>query len=154
MKATLINVSAIENEQGIIPKVPQHFEYYYPIICNWWKEWNWPPVNPRCLPDDGIIIDEEGENICAGWLWLTNSSMCVVDLIVTAKKKFAGNLRKEALDYLIINLEQLATFRGFKEVFTCARNPYLIKKLLNLDYGKDSKTGQGDDNVTVFIKKI
>jgi hypothetical protein len=155
MKATLINVSAIENLQGeLIPKIPQHFEHYYPIICDWWKEWNWPQVNPRCLPDDGIIIDEDGENICAGWLWLTNSSLGAIGYFISAKKKFTKGLRDKAIEFLIENLERLAQFRGCKELTAAVRHPNLINNLVKAGYGEGSRTGKGDINITMFSKKI
>ena len=42
----------------------------YEILTDWWKAWGWPVIVRDMLPDNGtggIMIENEGENIVAGF---------------------------------------------------------------------------------------
>ncbi len=131
-----------------------HRDKYVPIVHKWWKDWGWPPIDPNMLSTIGVMVKYNNEYICAGWIYQTDSLMCVSDFFISAKKKFTRNIRKESIKSLIAKLEELGKKLGFKAVYTSVRSQSLIKILLELDYGKESKTGIGDKNMTVFIKTI
>lgn len=133
----------------------EHREKYFPIVATWWTDWNWPVVNPSILSTLGVIVKLNDEYICAGWLYQTDSLMCVIDFFISSKKKFADKeIRKKSLEQLIIKLEEIAKSLGFIAVYTSVRNPNLIHTLEKLEYGKDTATGTGDKNMTIFIKNI
>ena len=35
----------------------------YILITEWWKHYDWKPVHPYLLSENGYIISDEGENI-------------------------------------------------------------------------------------------
>ena len=45
----------------------------YDTLVSWWKGHGWEVTPVSCLPPDGFII----EGVCAGWLYLTNSSLAL-----------------------------------------------------------------------------
>ena len=57
----------------------------YEELSNWWKEWGWPVLPKDMLPDNGtggIMVENEGENIVAGFLYWSNSSLSVFIIII------------------------------------------------------------------------
>lgn len=133
--------------------VDEHFNKYYPLVFKWWQDWKWQPIDPIMLPQNGIIIKdtESNEYICAGWLWVTDSAMCVIDLIISNRAYKNKELRKQGFIELIKTLEVMAKKLEFKAIFTTTKHDSLIKSFETLDYAKD---GKKDENMTVFIKKI
>jgi len=129
------------------------FDKYYPLVFKWWQDWKWQPINPIMLPQNGIIIKDTENNqyICAGWLWITDSAMCIIDLIISNRNYKNKQLKKQAFIELIKNLETIARKLEFKAIFTTTKHDSLIKSFESLDYAKD---GKKDQNMTVFIKKI
>ena len=111
---------------------------------------------PKFLPTNGIIIKYKDEYVFAGFLYSTDSSMSIIDFIVSSKKKYEGDIRKQCLIKLIKTLEGLSISLGFKAIFTCAssKEANLVNNLLELGYGEGSKGGKGDQNMITFIKKI
>lgn len=133
---------------------PEDYKKYYPIVKKWWKDWDWSPIEKEFLSTTGVIVKNQDEYICAGWLYKTDSLMSVIDFFISSKKKYSGNLRKKALKFLIEQLERLAKKQGFIAVYTSIKNNSLINTMLSMGYGKDSVDGQGDRDMTVFIKLI
>jgi len=129
-------------------------EKYYPILCKWWVDWKWPPVHWHYLSTTGVMIKSGDEYLCAGWMYQTDSLMCVSDFFISTREKIDRQLRKDALKLVIKSIEGISKNKGFKTVYTSVKNRSLIKTLIELDYGKDSTTGKGDEDMTVFIKKI
>jgi len=61
----------------------------YEILTDWWKAWGWPIVVKDMLPDNGtggIMIEHEGENVVAGFLYWSNSKMVWLDWIISNPK--------------------------------------------------------------------
>ena len=57
---------------------------YDTILKPWWEQWGWRPPEKDFLPDDGkggIIVLNEEEPICAGFMYATNSKVAWVDWI-------------------------------------------------------------------------
>jgi len=129
------------------------FDKYYPLVSKWWQDWKWQPIDPIMLPQNGIVIKdcESNEYICAGWLWITDSAMCVIDLIISNRSYKNKEFRKQAFVELIKTLETIAKKLQFKAIFTTTKRKSLINTFEFLDYAKD---GKKDESMTVFIKKI
>jgi len=101
----------------------------YEILSDWWKAWNWPVMGKDMLPDDGtggIMIENEGENIVAGFLYWSNSKMVWLDWIISnpnADKK----IRKQAIELLILTAEQMVKEAGSKYMMSISRSNSLLK---------------------------
>ena len=76
----------------------------YKELSSWWKEWGWPVLPKDMLPDNGtggIMIEHEGENIVAGFLYWSNSKMVWLDWIIS-NPKTNRDIRQEAIKKLIL----------------------------------------------------
>ena len=101
----------------------------YEILSDWWKAWGWPVMAKDMLPDDGtggIMIENEGENIVAGFLYWSNSKLVWLDWIISnpnADKK----IRKQAIEMLILTVEQMVKDAGSKYIMSISRSNSLLK---------------------------
>ena len=62
---------------------------YQEILIGWWAQWNWTAPAKDFLPDNGkggIIVYDGDIPICAGFIYMTNSSVAWVDWIVSNKE--------------------------------------------------------------------
>jgi hypothetical protein len=100
----------------------------------WWEFWRWKDrVDPQILSDIGFVIEKDGLNICAGWLYTTNSLIASIEFIVAnpfAPKEDVD----EGLDFLLECLSQRALKEGKRLVMTTINNPSLAKRLERLGY--------------------
>lgn len=80
---------------------------YLDILNDWYIKRNWQPIPAS---KTGIMIFDN-EPICAGWLYSTDSAVCMIGNIISgfceAKKK------KEAFKKLLAKLEEEAKNKGF-----------------------------------------
>ena len=42
----------------------------YDTLVKWWSDWEFGTVPKECLPPLGIVVSEDGKDICAGGLWI------------------------------------------------------------------------------------
>lgn len=102
---------------------------YDNILVGWWKDWRWQPVPKDALPENGkggFIVSKDGVDICAGFLYASNSSMAMSEFIVS-NFKYKNKDRKDAIIFLIECLCVSAKNMGYKYIWTCIKNPNLIK---------------------------
>lgn len=108
-------------------------------LNKWLDFWRWKDrIIKEVLPDIGYLIEKDGVNLCAGWLYTTNSLVALVEPVVSnpfAEKKD----RDEGLDFLIECLGQRALKEGKRIVMTTVNNPSLIKRLERLGYTETAK---------------
>lgn len=125
------------------------FEDYEQLV-EWWKQWKWSPPTREMLPDNakgGIMVSKNGINICAGFIYNTNSSIAWCEYIVS-NQEYREKDRKEALQELINAITEIARAGGFNVVFTSTNNVHLLKRLDECGYVV------GDTGVTQLIKKL
>lgn len=111
----------------------------YPELCEWWKFWRFGIPAQELLPENGtggIMLSKDGVNICAGFLYLTNSKICWLEYVVSNPK--VRENRHEAIQSLISELTFLAQAKGYKAVFTSLKNENLIKHYEACGYTKGS----------------
>lgn len=109
----------------------------YDTICGWWKSHNMKPISKNILPDNGrggIIVSYDGINVCAGFLYLTNSDVSSIEFVVTNKNFKKNKVKNKCLDELFIQLIKLAKDSGSSIIFTSIRNKNIQKKSLELGF--------------------
>ena len=123
-------------------KADKHFQE----VSSWWKFWRWNAhPTPEVLSDIGYIIEKDGMNLCAGWLFTTNS--CIGSMEYIIGNPYADTeLRGRALDFLIECLAQRNLKEGKKVFMTNIKNEALAKRLLRLGFL------QGDTNIKQFVR--
>ena len=101
----------------------------YEILSGWWKAWGWPVMAKDMLPDNGtggIMVENKGENIVAGFLYWSNSKLVWLDWIISnpnADKK----IRKQAIEMLILTAEQMVKDAGSKYIMSISRSNSLLR---------------------------
>ena len=101
----------------------------YKELSSWWKEWGWPVLPKDMLPDNGtggIMVEHEGENIVAGFLYWSNSSLVWLDWIISNPKS-DKKVRKHSIEKLIQAAEQMVKKSGKKYMMAISRSNSLLK---------------------------
>ena len=115
----------------------------YNILVDWWKGHAWTPIPYDMLPKVGFIVNDS----VAGFLYATDSSMCVIEWIVSDPKS-DKNLRKESIKILLDHLCNEAKKLGFICCFTYTKNKGLIQKLQENNFIKT------DEDMIHFIRSL
>ncbi len=124
---------------------------YEDTLVKWWKDWRWPEPPPKdMLPQDGlcgVMVEKDGVDICAGFVFLTNSKTAWVEYIVS-NFEYKDSDRGSALELLIYSLTAIAKDKDCKYVFTSLKNNSLMKRYEKCGYLK------GSTSCTEMIKKL
>lgn len=119
----------------------------YPVLCEYWRWFRFPAPPQDCLPNNGtggIMVMKGGVNICAGFIYFTNSKLSWVEFIIS-NPEYRENDRAEAIQFLLSELCGIAERKGFKGVFSSIKNKNLIKHYEACNFQKNEGT-------TEFIK--
>ena len=101
----------------------------YEILTDWWKAWGWPILVKDMLPDNGtggIMVENEGENIVAGFLYWSNSKLVWLDWIIS-NPKVNRDIRQEAIKKLILTAEHMTKEAGSRYMMSISRSNSLLK---------------------------
>jgi hypothetical protein len=120
----------------------------YGMLCEWWSFWRFAAPPQHALSTSGIIVFEGDIPVCAGFLYGTNSSFCLIEFIVSNPNVKDKELRSNAMEYLINSLCYIGNQSGFYLVFSSLKNQNLINKY------KDCGFTEGSNNCVELIKGI
>lgn len=118
---------------------------YNNVLLKWWKDWGWKAPPKDFLPETGIIVSKGDVDICAGFMYLTNSKVALTEFVVS-NKKYKEKDRGEALDFLIDCLLALAEKEGCKYAHVILKNNSLVNRYKKAGYI------ESDTNVTELLK--
>ena len=108
----------------------------YPTLSEWWVAGKFPVPPKDFLPEDGkggLMVHKDDVEICAGYLFFTNSKMAWLEFIVS-NHEYKEKDRKEAICFLINELTHIAKSKGFKIVFTSVKNENLVNRFKECGY--------------------
>lgn len=111
---------------------------YDEVLVNWWKDWRWTPPSKDFLPNIGIMVSKEDIDICAGYLYVTNSKVSWIEFIVS-NFNYRESDRKEAIEFLINSMCVYAKNAGTKYIYTSLNNRSLIKRYENCGFQTGSE---------------
>lgn len=110
---------------------------YSDTLVKWWNEWGWAASPPKSmLPEGGtggIMVSKGDIDICAGFIFFTNSKTAWVEYIIS-NSKYKDSDRSKAIEFLINGLTMIAKDNGYKHIFTSLNNENLIKKYIKCGY--------------------
>ncbi|MCP1996649.1 hypothetical protein [Flavobacterium sp. HSC-61S13] len=101
----------------------------YDNLIEWWRYFRFPAPAREFLPENGtcgLIIHKEGIDICAGFIYFTNSKIAWIEFIVS-NPEYKDKNRQEAIKILIRELGVVIKNKGYKAIYTSLKNPNLIK---------------------------
>jgi hypothetical protein len=120
----------------------------YDLLSEWWTAWKWETPPRAFLPLNGLggaMVQSDGVDVCAGFLYLTNSSMACVDWIVS-NPEYRKKDRKDAIKLLIQTLESMSVVGGATYVYALLKHDGLIETYKELGFT------QGDTYNSEMIK--
>lgn len=114
----------------------------YSVLVEWWNWFRFPVPPQDCLPDNGrsgIMVSIDGIDVCAGFLYATNSKLSWIEFVVS-NPDYKDKNRKEAIKQCIYGLTVLAKNNGFTAVFSSVKKEYLIPYYEEVGFIKSSAT--------------
>lgn len=105
---------------------------YDTILSEWWRNWGWEPVERDFLPDNGkggLIVFDDEEPVCAGYIYTTNSKVAWVDWIISSESYRKKPQRREAIKLLIETLTDICKNTGHKYSYALIKNQSLVGDL-------------------------
>jgi len=91
-------------------------------IIEWYKQWNMKG-SLDLMPETGLIVP----NICAIFLYETNSKVCFIDGFIS-NKEVSDEKRDKCLDLVVSSLLHLAKEKGFKYIKADSRYQSVIDR--------------------------
>lgn len=120
-----------------------------PMIHQWCDDHKFPRIPDWALPDSGIIVTNEGQDIYCGFIVKTNCGMALLEWVISNKSapiKLKRNKQFNGLDYLVNVASILAKSWGYRALFHTTNNQGLIKNL------RRNQFDEADHNVTNLLK--
>ena len=114
----------------------------YEILCDWWKWWKFNPLAKEALPENGtggFMVEYGNTNVCAGFIYKTNSNICLIEWVISNYNVKDKIVRKEAIKLLINALTSEGRRLGFKVAFTWLINENLKTKMEDCGFVKTSQ---------------
>jgi hypothetical protein len=113
----------------------------YDLLVSWWKQWRWTAPPRDFLPQNGtggVMIEKDGKQVVAGFIYLTNSAVAWSEFIIS-NFDYKESDRHEAIKFLISELSRIAQDCGAKYVYTVVKNQSLQKLYQEIGYTNGSQ---------------
>jgi len=121
----------------------------YPYLVNWWKQHEFGIVPKKCLPPDGIIVEENNIPICAGGLYrCVDSNFSVMEWIVADKTANIKSIHR-GLNLCITEIFKLAKKYNMELIYSMTANTSLHKR-----YTKYHNMKLVENNVKTFLMDL
>lgn len=107
-------------------------KHFY-ILDSWWKKYGGycPPI--KFLPTNGYVIVSNTDFCCAGFLYRTDSKICVFEWVVS-NPGISKDLRSQSIDYLIKYIKKEARRLGFSMIYCSVGIKKYIERLKKYDF--------------------
>jgi len=119
----------------------------YDILFKWWRAHGSFPPKPEHLSPNGIVVEVDGIPVAAGFLYRTDSKICVFEFVVSDPEASKVN-RHNALKTLIKIIQEVAKDLGYTLIYTSINIEAYIRKL------KDAGFIEADRNQVHMFYKI
>jgi hypothetical protein len=123
----------------------------YDKLSKWWKDWRWTAPPKDMLPQDGLgglMVSSNGRDVCAGFVYFTNSKTAWIEFIVSDFNYRESN-RKEAIEFLINSLIDITKdVNNCKYIYTSLKSQSLIERYKSCGFV------EGSTHCTEMIKII
>ena len=114
---------------------------YDDTLCRWWKQWRWTAPPKDFLPQNGtggLMIEKEGAQIVAGFIYITNSATAWSEYIIS-NFDYKEEDRVVAIKILIQELSRVAKEMGAKYIFTTVKNENLLNHYKEMGFSIGSR---------------
>ena len=121
----------------------------YDTLVKWWADWEFGKVPKECLPPEGIIIEDNGEPLCAGGLYIGEGTQFGFMEWIVTDKQVDNRKVHTALKLCIDSIMKLAKDRELKLVYTATKEQALHKR-----YTKYHNMMLTESNVKTFLRVL
>lgn len=97
---------------------PWQLDLDYPILINWWKQWEFGVVPKECLPPEGIIVEHNNTPICATGLYVGEGTKFGFMEWVVVDKLAQPKVTHKAITLCINSIIDLAKQKQLKLLYT------------------------------------
>jgi hypothetical protein len=118
---------------------------YEDTLTKWWSDWRWTAPSLDFLPEDGIVVSSDGIDVCACYIYNTNSKVMWMEFIISNMDVKDKSLRMKSLQYMFDIVKAIAGSSGKKYIMCNTKNQPLVNKLSQSGFLK------GSENVTEMI---
>jgi predicted ATP-grasp superfamily ATP-dependent carboligase len=101
---------------------------HYVIINQWWRVHGSFPPKIEHLPKTGFIVEADGKPTCAGFVYKTDSSICVFEFVVS-NPDASKQEKDDCLKQLISSVKSWSKENGFSLIYSSIGIPKYIKRL-------------------------
>ncbi len=106
-------------------------------IKKWWESWpKWEAPADDFLPDTGVVVEHDTKLVMAGFLYLTNSKVALLEWIIS-DPNWRHKDREQALELLIKGAENMLKALDYKYAFSVCRHKKLINTHRKLKWSVD-----------------
>jgi len=112
----------------------------YSTLKKWWTWFRFPSPPKEYLPEEGkggIMLIKNNVEVCAGFIFFTNSKMAWVEFIVS-NPNYREDDRSELIKSLIIEIAEIIKNKGYKVIFTSVKNESLINHFESVGFLKSA----------------
>lgn len=100
----------------------------YDILFDWWYAHNSFPPKPEHLSTTGIVVEVEDKPVCAGFLYKTDSKICILEFVV-CDPGAAKKARDQGLSHLIEEVKIWAVKEGYTLIYNSSKFGKFINRL-------------------------
>ena len=123
--------------------IRNHTEDDYPLFVEWWESWGWQPIPYMFLPKNSVVVcDDEGNPVCAVFLYLTDTPIIWAENYISCKK---SKDRKICIEEMTKSIASKAKELGGVAVMSTLKSAAMGRRL---EKGGFQKT---DSNMTTYI---
>jgi|TARA_R100000231_G_scaffold27617_2_gene24636 hypothetical protein len=109
----------------------------------WWNSWPNSSAPPKeSLPGNGtggIIIEDNGKPVIAGFIYQTNSKLAMLEGIISNPNYRGKQKRDKSLEILVACLHETIKLMGCKYIFAMTDNKKIINLGIKLGWCLDAK---------------
>jgi hypothetical protein len=94
---------------------------YNNILLKWWSDWGWEQAPTLDMLPEGYIINKDGIDVYAGFIYYTGTTLAWVEYIIS-NKEATPQQRRGGLEKLIDVISIIAKHKGVNALFTSTTN--------------------------------
>jgi len=101
---------------------------HYAMLQGWWKGHGSFAPKIEHLPETGILVNIDGKPVTAGFLYKTDSKICIFEFMVSDPEA-TREKRDKALEFLIESVKEWSSKSGYTMIYTSTGIGRFVKRL-------------------------
>jgi len=119
----------------------------YSTYKSWWKDWGWGGFPKAFLPEQGVRVTYNGEDVCAVFIYMTQTPIFWLENYIS-DKQFDRDIRDKALNFMIDEACKQAKELGGSVAMSAVNSTSLKKRLEEKEFNKT------DENLCGFARGL